>query len=612
MNPWISLVLSFVASLALTPAVRFCARKTGRTASPRADRWSRRPVALMGGISIFLAFALALAPAFGALGSYTLYFAAIALVFVLGLVDDLHTLSPPQKLLVQIIAAAILVGGGFRIDVLGSLPIDLALSFLWIVGITNAFNLLDHMDGVSSGVAAIAGLTLMLIYGVQGLTLEAAIAGSIAGASLGFLVFNRHPATIFMGDSGSLFLGASLAALSISPAASAARGLLGALFVPVLILLVPILDTALVVITRLGSGRSVAQGGTDHTTHRLVVMGLSERAAAATLWAFTLLGGVGAFLISRFAPGWPLVIIVLFLFCLLLTAAHLARLKVYDSAEAPITRGAVLFSNLLHKKRIAEVLFDVAVSSVTVFGALFLVGISWEAFDRWGIIPATAAVTAAKALAFNVLGLYHERWKDFSLSDLPRYGRAFLAAAVLSAPAIYLGMSGSGAWVRVAIVDLMLTANLILLSRVSERILLGWGVRLRSSGCAGLIYGAGDRGETLARLLARGRPFRCQVVGFLDDGSTPFRRLHSHPILGPGSVLAAVLARQRISDVFIACELAEEVEAQVERECQKYGVRLTRFHWDFKSSADPVMTSVSERMTETARTLVNGSLSEMA
>lgn len=563
----------------------------------------------MGGIAIFLAFLVAVAPAIGDLTGYPFYLSAVTLIFLLGLFDDLRALSPPQKLLIQIFAASFLLIGGFRLDLLGSLPLDLVLSFLWIVGITNAFNLLDHMDGVSSGVAGIAGVTLMLIYHTEGFVTEAAIAACIAGASLGFLIFNRNPASVFMGDSGSLFLGAALAALAIAPGASAARGLVGALAVPVLILLVPILDTSLVIITRLRSGRSVVMGGTDHTTHRLVVMGLSERAAAATLWTFAALGGAGAILISWLDPGWPLVVIALFLFCLFLAAAHLARIRIYEGGDAPPSRVGVLVSHLLHKKRIAEVLFDVAVATVTIYGALFLLGIPWEIFDRWGVIPLTAAVVAAKALAFNALGLYEGRWRDFTLSDLPRYGLAFLAAAALSAPFFYLGASGAADWGRVAILDLLLTANLILLSRVSERTLIGVSVRLQSAGRVGLIYGAGDRGEALARLLARGRPFRCHVIGFLDDRAPSVRRIHSQPVLGSSRELERVLKSHGVTDVFIACDAVPETEAHVEEECRRRGVQVTRFSWDFDT---PVRAQTGPQHVGLTSSLISGRRSRLA
>lgn len=541
-------------------------------------------MALMGGIAIFSAFVITSGPLLWQSPVYRYYLGALVLVFVLGLVDDRRSLTPQSKLLIQIMAAAILIGGGFSLYVVDSVLVNLLVSFFWLIGITNAFNLLDHMDGVSPGVAAIAAATMAIVYASSGFPLEAAVAAGLAGASLGFLVYNRAPATIFMGDSGSLFLGLALAGLAVSPAGTAARGLVGALFVPVLILLVPILDTSLVILTRLGSGRSIAQGGVDHTTHRLVVMGLSERAAAATLWGFAALGGAGALLISYFAPGWPLVLVSLFLFGLLLFAFHLARLRVYEPDAVTPTRMAVLVSVLFHKKRVAEVLVDLAICVMSFFGALFLMGVRWESvFDRWSAITVVLALVVIKTSTFGAFGLYKGKWRNFSLADVPRYAAAIGTAAVLVMAILLAGLAVPAVALRVAVLDFVLTVNLVLLSRISERLLLSWGAWWGSNGRKALIYGPGRRGELLARLLQRGEPFRCGVVGFVDDlpASGAPRLLHSRPVLGTGDSIGELIARYGITDVFVACTLDPARLARVARDCESRGVTVTRFEYSF-------------------------------
>src|SRR5581483_12349917 len=180
--------------------------------------------------------------------------------------------------------------------------------------VTNAFNLLDNMDGLCAGTALIAG-TFMLIGSVGGGPTPISLyLAALIGATAGFLVYNVHPASIFMGDTGSLFLGLNLAAIALidRPETHAASGLLPVVAAPVLPLLLPIFDTALVTGARLLSGRRPSQGGRDHTSHRLVAVGLSEPRAVVTLWALAAVGGAISLLLNRRDPGWAIVVSALF------------------------------------------------------------------------------------------------------------------------------------------------------------------------------------------------------------------------------------------------------------------------------------------------------------
>ena len=196
-------------------------------------------------------------------------------------------LKASTKLVIQIALASVLLAFGFRLNWTVSLTLDTMLTLVWVVGMTNAFNLLDNMDGLCAGIAVIVGAALLVdlmpvhpgtetFFQVQYLAL-------LLGAVAGFLVYNAHPASIFMGDSGSLLLGLSFAALTLSHAQSVAAksNLLSIVAAPVLVLLIPILDTTLVTVSRLLSGRAPSEGGRDHSSHRLVAIGLSERAAVA-------------------------------------------------------------------------------------------------------------------------------------------------------------------------------------------------------------------------------------------------------------------------------------------------------------------------------------------
>jgi UDP-GlcNAc:undecaprenyl-phosphate GlcNAc-1-phosphate transferase len=269
----------------------------------RTDRWHRRPTALLGGPALvsgtLLPAVLAghwpaspqwIALALGAVG-----------VATLGLVDDFVGLRPAVKLAGQVGMAALAVGLG--VDVPGLQPLlSAAVALLWIVGVTNALNLIDNMDGLAGGVAAIAATGLAL-HGLRaGDAALAAAAAALAGASAGFLLHNFPPASIFMGDSGSLFLGYSLAVLSLFAADAQPAADPSALAMPLLVLLVPLFDTTLVTSTRLATGRRVSQGGRDHTSHRLVGLGFSERNAVLLLWAIAALGGAASLALRALPP----------------------------------------------------------------------------------------------------------------------------------------------------------------------------------------------------------------------------------------------------------------------------------------------------------------------
>jgi UDP-GlcNAc:undecaprenyl-phosphate GlcNAc-1-phosphate transferase len=204
-------------------------------------------------------------------------------VGILGFVDDWRTLGPGTKLLVEGAAGVALWLAGVRAGLFGVYALDLLLTVFWVVAVTNAMNLLDNMDGLLPGIAAIAGLSFFAIAAMRGDYLVASFALAVGGACLGFLRHNFPPARIFLGDAGSLLLGFLLAALGLKLDLVGEQGLLRAA-IPVLALGVPLLDTLLVIVSRLWDGRAVYRGATDHASHRLVRLGLSGRSTALVLY----------------------------------------------------------------------------------------------------------------------------------------------------------------------------------------------------------------------------------------------------------------------------------------------------------------------------------------
>ena len=293
-------LVPFCLALFITPLVRIFAIKNGFVAYPRPDRWHNRPIALLGGISIYLASVFAALFLGLANKSVLPLFIGSTFLFIIGLLDDKFQFAPYVKLFTQIIAGCIAVSFGVVIGLPINFIFTIPLTLLWIIGITNSFNLLDNIDGLAAGIAAICSLMIFLSslfisnnpLGVFGLILS--------GAALGFLPYNFNPAKIFMGDSGSMFLGYSLAIISISGTPSHIPNFLITLLVPVLILTIPIFDTIFVILVRKIHGRSIFEGGKDHTSHRLVTLGLSPKKTVLLFYAISIAFGLIATLYSKF------------------------------------------------------------------------------------------------------------------------------------------------------------------------------------------------------------------------------------------------------------------------------------------------------------------------
>ncbi|MFS8084389.1 MAG: MraY family glycosyltransferase, partial [Acidobacteriota bacterium] len=263
--------VSLVLAVALTPVVRALARRWGFVAKPKIDRWHKNATAMMGGVGIWLAVVVTYIALVPHTGQGWVVIGAASFLFLVGLVDDLLHIKPYQKLIGQVIGAAIVVNYGLVLPWTRSLPANMVITIFWLIGITNAVNLLDNMDGLATGIAAIASCFLTFNFVAGNQPIEAMMLAVFAAALLGFLVYNSNPASIFMGDSGSMFIGFFLAGSAlINVSGGRSRSFVPVLAVPILVLFIPIFDTTFVTILRKLSGRAASQGGRDHTSHRLV------------------------------------------------------------------------------------------------------------------------------------------------------------------------------------------------------------------------------------------------------------------------------------------------------------------------------------------------------
>jgi UDP-GlcNAc:undecaprenyl-phosphate GlcNAc-1-phosphate transferase len=275
--------VAFFAPLAvtmvLTPLAARLATRLGMLDHPSGHKSHRRPTPYLGGLA--LAGGLVLVGGFAASASgqlLTILLGGVALG-LWGLADDWMTIGPLVKILVEVAGGLALWLAGIRAGLFGIYGLDLALTVFWVVAVTNAINMVDNMDGLSSGIAAIAALAFFVITAGHGNYLVASLALALAGGSLGFLRHNFPPASIFLGDAGALMVGFVLAAVGLKLDLVGESGFVRAA-IPVIILGVPLFDMALVIVGRLRAARPVYVGGTDHSSHRLARMGLSARAIA--------------------------------------------------------------------------------------------------------------------------------------------------------------------------------------------------------------------------------------------------------------------------------------------------------------------------------------------
>jgi len=435
LNDFLPFLAGFAIALALVPVARLIAHRTNIVARPRNDRWHRGTVPLLGGV------AMAGGMFFGAIllnvsAEIVVPLSAAMAMFIVGLIDDALALKPATKLIAQIAMAATMLYFGYRLNWLDSRLLDSVLTMVWIVGLTNAFNLLDNMDGLCAGIALI--VALMLIAGLSGgaaaeragpeLTFLSLLAGSVAG----FLVFNFPPASIFMGDSGALLLGFSLASLTLGhEGVRASRSdVVSIIAGPSFVLLIPIFDTTLVTVSRVLSGRSPAMGGRDHSSHRLVAIGLSERSAVLVLYALAAIGGLIGIALRSASDGVSMVAGGVFLLAMCGFAVYLSRVHVYEDLpdSAKVTP---LWGEFLYKQRIFEVLVDATLTALAYYGVN-----QWyfdpEAYlgNAENFYRALPLVVAGQLVAFFIVGMYRNAWQFESLRHAVKIGAGVLLGTI--------------------------------------------------------------------------------------------------------------------------------------------------------------------------------------
>lgn len=570
----LSFLIAFAGTALLTPLVILLAHRLGWVAKPRQDRWHQRPTALMGGIGI-CAGTLVAASLSGELGALLPVLIPAVGMFALGFLDDRVQLRPHHKLVGQLAAAAWLLSSGVCFE---SLPLwlSLPLTLFWVLAVTNAVNLLDNMDGLAAGVSAICAVVLAAYAGFEGPTAMLALA--VAGACAGFLLYNFNPARVFMGDCGSMFLGFTLAAVAVQGAHRAAPNLVLSLLVPVAVLAVPIFDTTLVSIARTLNGRSISQGGRDHSSHRLVSLGLSERGTVLVLWMLTALFGLLAVASIHLRLLVVLPLAAVLVLALGALGLFLGFIKVYHAQEDLPEQARLVGGRLQYTRQRLQMALDLVLIPLAFMGAHVL---RFEGDPSPDVVRCVLTVLplvlVAKLVGLALCRAYRGVWRVAGLVDAIRAGAGAALGSGLAAAALALGPGFKDLSRAALVIDWLVFTALAVTSRLGYVLLREAFALLPAREAPRVVMlGSGPEAVSLAqRLRDPFSPTRATVVGILDDDpARQGRMLDGVPVLGPVNELPRVLEQERVQRCLLAVPPTSRRGQSLIRYCREQGIDL--------------------------------------
>jgi UDP-GlcNAc:undecaprenyl-phosphate GlcNAc-1-phosphate transferase len=605
-------LVSSVFSFLLTPLVRSVAGRLGAFDLPDERKIHDKPIPRWGGISIFVAFNLGIFLAtqfeffylpisFLKEIRYNFLFAGSILVIGLGAIDDIRNVPVSVKFFFQIVAGLLAVLAFPKIEAI-SLPFatihlgswSIPITVLWVVGITNAINLLDGLDGLAGGASFIAAISLFSIFFLQQNIGFAIICLIFAGSILGFLKYNFHPASIFLGDSGAYYLGFMLSVLSI---VGGHRGpTTVAILIPILALGLPIFDTLLSMTRRLLKslhimevdeesnriklffidGWSMFRADKGHIHHRLLQLGFTQRKAVILLYAVSIILG-GLALSSVYFKNINHALLV----TAIVIAAYVGVSKLGYSEMKILSNGALLplFNTPVVNRRILRVFADMTIISLSYYFA-FLLRFEGDFTPAKNYYLATfPLILLSKIIIFYFSGLYSGAWRYTSVGDLMKMLKAVVLGCIVSALLLWI-IPGLGIISRAALlIDFNLLVLLVVGSRSSFRILDHLHMSKNHKGRKVLIYGAGKRGVYALREFISNPHSDLSPVGFIDD-SPRFqgKQIDGFPVLGTLDSFDSILQKNSISEVILCREdLPKEKLRRLVEICNSYHIPLSNY-----------------------------------
>lgn len=581
-------IISFILSITTTPLVIKLAYLKGWIVKPREDRWNKTPTALMGGIAIFFSFLITL---FFSSFFYQFNWWVILtfiIMFTIGIIDDLLEVKPIIKLLSQVFCAFILINNGYYFGA-GQLEwFGIILTFFWVIGITNSINLLDNMDGLAGGVSAIITLFSAILSCLSSDYSTAIISMILFGSILGFMKYNFNPAKIFMGDAGSLFLGYTLSFLSLSIQKNThSTSLLLTVLLPLSLMAIPIFDTTLVTIKRIFSGRRVDQGGKDHTSHRLVALGFTEKKAVIILYIITVIWSIVALLFYKYnnlsfiIPLVSLLIIILSFFGL-----FLAYVRVYSEQEESIayyrSRGEQLNNEnlifrflLMNKKIFVGFIFDMLAIYSSFMVASFVLKIQFS-IQNYQILSIAIIL---KLFIFFISNLYKRSWRYSSILDFGLYFSSNIFASILFYVIIYFTHSKSIFNTIFFVTDFTICFILISFIRVVFKLIQETLTLLKNTNNKIVIYGAGDLGYLLTKQLILNEYSNLKPVAFIDDDKNKLNtKINSISVCGSIDNAKNICIKSNARILLIASDKINNEKAEkIKNELEIYGIKVGRF-----------------------------------
>jgi UDP-N-acetylmuramyl pentapeptide phosphotransferase/UDP-N-acetylglucosamine-1-phosphate transferase len=592
---------AFAVSLVLTPLFREIARKIGMVDRPDARRLNKVPIPRGGGLAVFLAFHLVLAVLVLALGGpisqqfsrdwHGWFFLASALLVVIGLIDDKRGMKPAVKLAGQILVALILYFSGVHVGgIVVAFPpwLDGVVTVFWIVGAINAFNLIDGMDGLATGLALIASMGLagaLLFTGNSSATLPYLV---LAGACLGFLRYNFHPASVFLGDTGSMFLGLCVATLPLMTGSR--KELAASIGVPLLAMGIPIFDTMLAIwrrsvrallpqhVTAAGSRTRVMQPDKDHVHHRLLRDTLNQRTAATILYAISaglVLVGLGGTLLRGRAPG---LFLIAFIVAIYVVVRHLERIELWDTGRLLSGGRRTLRQGLVIP---AYIVMDVIILCAVWMAARWLAGIPIRRNEVLSGLPLFVvpvfvilvmsktylrvwsraqvrdfAVLVVDIFAGTLTGLGLSLLLDDKTTHLVRFSVLFGGLAIFPIAAVRL-------WRDYVKGVMQILERRVLLDKPGTMRLLAYGGGLRFRGY-------------LRELAERSGSNDRVIIGIVDDDlHLKGRSIAGYTVFGAFRDIESWVTAHKINGLIITCVLPPHQQARVVARMKELGVKVS-------------------------------------
>lgn len=607
----LTFLLSFVCAILLTPPIAKILVKFGVVDQPSARRINKRPIPRGGGVALILSFFLATFFAWSQFGiANTLgrsteelpyLLSATGLIILTGLADDLFGLKPLVKLAGQIGAAVLVYTSGISIGnlLIFSLPewLNCCITLGWIIVIVNAFNLIDGLDGLASGLAVIGAAGLIFSLYARGKYIEATSLVALMGATLGFLRFNYNPAVIFLGDTGSMFLGFMLALVPLEVGGKAA--LATSILVPLLIVGVPIFDTMLAIWRRTmraqlsptGHLSQVLLPDVEHLHHRLLASGLSQRKTASMLYLLALVMVLMAVGVTLFQNRTRGIIMLGVIAIIAILSRQLSRVELWYTGKA-FQQG--FQSNFQRALIPIYILCDVAILcfswwfsaclvNLASFGSIHFSGLHYRSF-----FPVYFCAIFYMFLFFKA---YRRIWSQYNIRDFLVMILAIVVGwGIGNSVCTIFFVRYAGSW-RHSVAFLLILLPLMLfirIVRITINSFLSYVEKRKKEenveAVRYLVYGASERILCFKFLSGEGRitPSKASVVGIIDDDASKKQGYyHGHRIFGGIEVLETMIQKYRVKGIFVLVTLSEENEEKVMEIAKKNLLNVYRFSVDY-------------------------------